>query len=185
MPWSKGISGNPGGRFREKEYTDALRMIGKEEVEHPEDPTKKVRKLRLLAETVFNRALAGESWAVQHISDRLEGKPVPMLEPSTTEGQTLRKLTYEVVHVTQTQEEIDNEDLVVDYHEVKTNNGGHKQIPPPPEAAPTEALKAADGTPEPLKATEPPEPVERPWRPVHQRPARGMRRPTETSWTRR
>jgi len=28
-----------------------------------------------MAEVGFKKALAGESWAVQHISDRLDGKP--------------------------------------------------------------------------------------------------------------
>jgi hypothetical protein len=54
-------------------------------------------------------------------------KPAQVLEH--TEGAqptTMRKLTYEIVHVTKTQEQIENEDLVVDYHEIRTVNGnGH------------------------------------------------------------
>ena len=49
-----------------------------------------------------------------------------MLEHSNGEERPLRKLTYEIVHVTerrQIEEQIDNKDLSVDYHEVKAING--------------------------------------------------------------
>jgi Family of unknown function (DUF5681) len=124
MPWIKGVSGNPLGRLvSEKKYTDMLRVVSNEEVSHPQDQTKKVRKLRLMAELVFERALAGESWAVQHIADRLEGKPTQLVAAEGARETVTRKLTYEIVHVNETQEEIDQADLVVDFHEIKNGNG--------------------------------------------------------------
>ena len=84
MPWKKGQSGNPGGRVfgSEKAYTEALRIVGKELIDDPGNPGKQITKLRRMAYVAFERALAGESWAMQHISDRLDGKPAQILENS-------------------------------------------------------------------------------------------------------
>jgi uncharacterized protein DUF5681 len=130
MGWKKGQSGNPGGRpfGSEKAYTEALRIVSKEEVDDPNRPGERISKLRRMADVAFEKALAGENWAIQHIAERFEGKPTQMLEHTAPSGLPPRKLTYEIVHVTR--EEIDNRDrdrdLVVDYQEVKTVNGnGH------------------------------------------------------------
>jgi hypothetical protein len=56
--------------------------------------------------------------------DRGWGKPTQMLEAAEGARETVtRKLTYEIVHVNETQEAIDHEDLVVDFHEIKNGNG--------------------------------------------------------------
>lgn len=72
MAFEKGQSGNPGGRPKEKAFADALRLAVNEETEIDGVKTKKLRHIanRLVAE-----ALAGESWAVQQVADRLDGKP--------------------------------------------------------------------------------------------------------------
>jgi hypothetical protein len=54
--------------------------------------------------------------------DRGWGKPTQVVAEAAP-ATSMRQLTYQIVHVTKTQEEIDNEDLVVDYHEVRTVNG--------------------------------------------------------------
>jgi Family of unknown function (DUF5681) len=131
MGWKKGQSGNPGGRpfGSEKAYTQALRIISKQEIDDPNNPGERVTKLRRMGEIVWDKALAGENWAIQHIAERFEGKPAQMLQHAEPGGRPLRKLTYEIVHVTQ--EEIDNRDrdrdvVDVDYQEVKAINGdGH------------------------------------------------------------
>jgi hypothetical protein len=68
MPFVKGQSGNPTGRPKEKIFTDALRLAVKRE---DGDTT----KLHRIAERLVAEALAGESWAIQQIADRLDGKP--------------------------------------------------------------------------------------------------------------
>jgi hypothetical protein len=127
MGWKKGQSGNPGGRpfGSEKTYTEALRIVSKEEVDDPNKPGQRIQKLRRMADIVFEKALGGENWAIQHIAERFEGKPMQMLEPAVLSNQPRRKLTYEIVHVTETREQIKNEGPVVDvdYHEVKAING--------------------------------------------------------------
>jgi Family of unknown function (DUF5681) len=130
MGWKKGQSGNPGGRpfGSEKAYTEALRIVSKEEVDDPKRPGERISKLRRMADVAFEKALAGENWAIQHIAERFEGKPTQMVEHTAPNSLPPRKLTYEIVHVTETREQINNGGRVVDvdYHEVKTVNGnGH------------------------------------------------------------
>lgn len=69
MAWTKGQSGNPGGRNKEKAFTDALRVAVNE------DDADGVKKLRRIAEKLVACAVEGESWAVQQVADRLDGKP--------------------------------------------------------------------------------------------------------------
>ena len=68
--WKPGQSGNPGGRPSEKVFTDLLRVVGNEI-----DTVSGKRKMRRLAEKVYELALQGESWACHMIADRLEGRP--------------------------------------------------------------------------------------------------------------
>src|SRR6266436_3297901 len=57
--------------------------------------------------------------------DRGWGKPTQQLVVGDAARETVtRKLTYEIVHVNETQEQIENEDpVVVDFHEIKNGNG--------------------------------------------------------------
>lgn len=70
MAWKKGQTGNPGGRSSDKAFADALR-IAVNEIE----PITKRKKLRLIAEKLVDKAMEGESWAVQQVADRMDGKP--------------------------------------------------------------------------------------------------------------
>jgi hypothetical protein len=110
------------GQQRDKPYREALRLE-LAEMSDGED----LKKLRQIARAHIEAAAAGDMQAIKDLADRLDGKPAQVLEH--TEGiqpTTMRKLTYEIVHVTKTQEQIENEDLVVDYHEIRTVNGnGH------------------------------------------------------------
>jgi hypothetical protein len=72
MTWKPGASGNPKGRKAEKPFLDAVRMEIAEAGENH-------RKLRAIAKTVLDKAEAGESWAVQLLFERLDGKvPQPV-----------------------------------------------------------------------------------------------------------
>lgn len=70
MAWKKGQSGNPKGRLNERVFADTLRLV----VSEPDEATGK-RKLRRIVERLAEAAMAGESWAVQQVADRLDGKP--------------------------------------------------------------------------------------------------------------
>ena len=74
MAWKKGQSGNPGRRPREKPFLDALRVALNEEGDDGQ------RKLRTIAARLVDAAVAGESWAIQHVADRLDGRPTQINE---------------------------------------------------------------------------------------------------------
>ena len=85
MAFKKGISGNPGGRSKQKIYSDALRV----EVNRidPNNPDR--RKINALAEKLVSCALAGEGWAFKEIGDRLEGKPMQPVEHSSNDDRDI------------------------------------------------------------------------------------------------
>jgi hypothetical protein len=87
MAFKKGISGNPGGRSREKIFTDALRL----ELHRvdPQDKDKR-KKINLLAEKLVECAIEDKQpWAFQQIADRLEGKPVQVVDATLDDHRTL------------------------------------------------------------------------------------------------
>jgi ribosomal protein L9 len=84
-----------------------------------------MKRLRAIARVHIAKAEAGDMQAIRELADRLDGKPTQMLEHNDGEGRPMRKLTYEIVHVTKTQEEIDNEGLVIDHQEIKAIGNGH------------------------------------------------------------
>ena len=67
MPFVKGQSGNPSGKNREKKYLAALQLALSEKSDIP--------RLRKIAEKAIQAAENGEPWAINHIADRLDGKP--------------------------------------------------------------------------------------------------------------
>jgi hypothetical protein len=70
MAWKKGQSGNPNGRPNDKPFAETLRLVLKET-----DTVSGKLKLRAITEALVDKAIAGESWAVQHVMDRVDGKP--------------------------------------------------------------------------------------------------------------
>ena len=66
MAFVPGQSGNPAGTQPSKPFMQALgRAIAQDDA----------KRLRQCAETLLDLAAAGESWAVQMLADRLDGKP--------------------------------------------------------------------------------------------------------------
>ena len=80
MPWSPGQSGNPNGQRKQKKFLDALeRSLLEDDGKH----------LRQIADKLRDAALQGESWAIQMVADRLDGKPVQALSADADEGNIL------------------------------------------------------------------------------------------------
>jgi hypothetical protein len=87
MAFKKGISGNPGGRSGEKIFTDALRL----ELNRidPNDKEKR-KKVNRLAEKLVECAIEDkQAWAFQQIADRLEGKPVQVVDATVDDNRTI------------------------------------------------------------------------------------------------
>lgn len=70
MPFQPGNKANPGGRPKEKAFADAVRLVVQQD-----DPKTGLKKLRRLAEKLYEEAMKGEGWAMCQIADRLDGKP--------------------------------------------------------------------------------------------------------------
>lgn len=70
MAWKKGQSGNPNGGPKDKAFADAVRLVVNED-----DVARGKRKLRCLADRLYEDAMNGEGWAMAQIADRLDGKP--------------------------------------------------------------------------------------------------------------
>jgi phage I-like protein len=104
------------GQQRDKPYREALRM----ELAAAGD---NMKELREIAKAHIAKCKEGDLQAIRELADRLDGKPTQMLEHSDGEGRPLRRLVREIVHVTKTREQLDDEDLVVEYSEIKTVNG--------------------------------------------------------------
>jgi Family of unknown function (DUF5681) len=91
MAFKKGISGNPGGRSGEKIFTDALRLeLNRVD---PQDKDKR-KKINRLAEKLVECALEDkESWAFQQIADRLEGKPVQVVDATVDDRHDIEQFS--------------------------------------------------------------------------------------------
>lgn len=83
MTFQPGNNANPGGRPKDKRFAEALRLAIMREVEEFDDDGKptggKTTKLRQIADRLVAEALKGESWAIQQIGDRIDGKPAQAL----------------------------------------------------------------------------------------------------------
>jgi hypothetical protein len=91
MAFKKGISGNPGGRSGEKIFTDALRL----ELNRidPNDKEKR-KKVNTLAEKLVECAIEDkQAWAFQQIADRLEGKPVQVVDATVEDHRTVHQFS--------------------------------------------------------------------------------------------
>jgi hypothetical protein len=107
------------GQQRDKLYREALRL---ELAAAGED----LKKLREIAKVHIEKAAAGDMQAIKELADRLDGKPTQILEHNSADGVPTLRFVREVVHVTETRENLEKEDLVVEYNEVKAISGnGH------------------------------------------------------------
>jgi ribosomal protein L17 len=107
------------GQQRDKLFREALRMQLAQAGEN-------LKALREIADALIAEAKAGNIQAIKELADRLDGKPVQMLEHTEGAQPTTRRIVREIVHVTETREELEQADLIVDFHEIRTVNGnGH------------------------------------------------------------
>ena len=91
MAFKKGISGNPGGRSGVKIFSDALRL----ELNRidPSDKMKR-KKVNKLAEKLVECAIEDkQAWAFQQIADRLEGKPVLVVDATVDDNRTVHQFS--------------------------------------------------------------------------------------------
>lgn len=78
--WQPGESGNPNGRPVEKPFIEQIRKLCKQE---------DYKRLHSAADKLLDMASDGESWAIQVLADRLDGKPKQQVEHSTDPDRPL------------------------------------------------------------------------------------------------
>lgn len=80
MVWQKGESGNPGGIYRSKEITEAIRR----QINAPADDkfslAKKHKRVDFIAMQLVKDAMKGSLPAIKEIIDRIEGKALQGIE---------------------------------------------------------------------------------------------------------
>ncbi len=74
---------NPGNRWSDKHWRDAIRMSVNEE------DADGIKKIRRLADKLVAAALDGDVSALKEVGDRLDGKPAQALEHSGPDGEAL------------------------------------------------------------------------------------------------
>jgi hypothetical protein len=85
VTWKKGQSGNPGGRSEERLVTDALRKQAMRVKKYGRGKSaKEMRRLDRMADKAMTAAEQGKPWAVQYVSNRLEGMPTQRNENHNT-----------------------------------------------------------------------------------------------------
>ena len=79
-PFKKGQSGNPKGRPKKaKCIPEILRKITDEKDKNG------VTKLNMILNNVVNEAIKGDTWSIQFIADRMEGKPAQVIQQTIEE----------------------------------------------------------------------------------------------------
>ena len=71
MPFEPGVSGNPGGRPKDKPFRDALMLAIRDDEEAPD---RLKTKLDRIVSALVTKAIAGDTQAIKEIADRCEGK---------------------------------------------------------------------------------------------------------------
>ena len=88
MPFEPGHSGNPAGGAKVKRFYAALdRAIIQEDS----------KRLRKAAEKLLTEAANGESWAIQMLADRLDGKPAQQVQLSGDAEQPIVQRIEQVI----------------------------------------------------------------------------------------
>src|SRR5215468_7799825 len=91
MAFKKGFSGNPGGRSGQKIFSDALRLELNRVDPNDKEKRKKVNKL---AEKLVECAIEDkQSWALQQIAARLEGKLVQVVDATVDDHRTVHEFS--------------------------------------------------------------------------------------------
>src|SRR5215469_1815714 len=108
------LSRPPRGQQRDKPYREALRM---ELAAAGGD----LKKLREIARAHIEKAASGDMQAIKDLADRLDGRPAQALEHSGPDGEPIRRIVREIVHVNMPPEELS---ALNEAEELRANGSG-------------------------------------------------------------
>ena len=89
-----------------------------------------LKKLRQIAKVHIAKCEAGDMQAIKELADRLDGKPAQILEHGGPDSKPITKIVHEIVHVTETPEEIaaeNEEPLLIEWRGVRDGNGSARR----------------------------------------------------------
>src|SRR5215467_16250448 len=89
------------GQQRDKPYREGLRL----ELAEMSDG-ENLKKLRQIARAHIEKAASGDMQAIKDLADRLDGRPAQALEHSGPDGEPIRRIVREIVHVNMPPEEL-------------------------------------------------------------------------------
>jgi len=107
---------NPRGQQRDKIYREALRLELADMSEGVD-----LKKLREIARAHIEKAASGDMQAIKDLADRLDGRPAQALEHSGPDGEPIRRIVREIVHVNMPPEELS---ALNEAEELRANGSG-------------------------------------------------------------
>jgi hypothetical protein len=114
-PWRPGQSGNLGGRPKTKAFKNALVA----ELEEAGDDGPSLRKI---VRALIEKAATGDIQAIRELADRLDGKPMQLLEHNGPDGRPqLTKIVHKFVHL----EPRPQLELTAQHNDSGVNGNGH------------------------------------------------------------
>lgn len=75
------------GPKSDKLWSQAIRMAALREMEDPNTPGEKVKRLNIIADNLVRAAVAGDINAMREIGDRLDGRPMTQVRGSGEDGE--------------------------------------------------------------------------------------------------
>ena len=75
------------GPKSDKLWAQAVRMAAMREMENPDTPGEKIKRLNVIADNLVRMACAGDVQAIKEVGDRLDGKPKTTNEHSGPDGE--------------------------------------------------------------------------------------------------
>jgi hypothetical protein len=123
------------GQQRDKLYREALRLVLAEDPNAPFPPVSEadgpMKRLRAIARTHVKKCEEGDMQAIKELANRLDGKATQVVEQHDGEGQPMRRIVCEIVHVHETREalvERDDGPLLIEHQEEKSPlTNGHQE----------------------------------------------------------
>src|SRR5256885_3451307 len=89
-----------------------------------------MKKLREIARAHIEKAAAGDMQAIKDLADRLDGRPAQIPEQNGPDSNPIRKIVHEIVHVTETPEEIaaeGEEPLLIEWRGVRRSTTSRRR----------------------------------------------------------
>ncbi len=87
------------GPKSDKLWSEAVRMAAMREMEDPNTPGKKRKRLNIIADNLLRAAVAGDMAAIKELGDRIDGKPTQGVTGPGGEPLPITTVVWQVADV--------------------------------------------------------------------------------------